>query len=475
MAPSARPDPISPAAATPDPADPVPRRGAAFAGLVADARNMCIPPDILDAAKRALVDHVGVAIGGLGEPAARGARAVAESWRAPGTARIFLGPQTNAALAAFVNATAAHCLDFDDTHAAGAGHISAPVWATALALAADRGLDEAAALRGFLAGYEVMARLGHGGTRGIGKALQERGLHPTGINGTVGAAAAAAAMAGQDAQTAAHALALAGTSAAGLVTSFGTDAKPYHAGRAAWNGILAADLAGQGLTASASVFEVGDGLLRACVQDGAVTVPPLRLDAWEIARNGYKPYACCRAAHASILAAQRLAGAGEGRPVARIRAQVHWSAQFTAGNPDPQTPLEAKFSVAYCIAAALCGHAMAIADFEPPVLWSPAIRRLLPLIEIVPVRDQPQAEARLDVWFEGGGHALAETTHFLGHPDNPMSPAQEEAKFLSLVEPALGAVRAGRLLAALRGFDSPGALLELSELLAPSGVGMGDA
>ena len=440
-------------------------RGDAFASFVASARSMPLPGHVVERAKSALVDHLGVAIGGMGEPAAQGARAVADAWRAPGNAAVILGGRTNAALAAFVNGTAAHCLDFDDTHAAGAGHISAPVWSTALAVAADRGHDEPMALRGFVVGYEIMARLGHGGTRGIGKALQERGLHPTGINGGVGAAAAVSAMSGHDTAMAANALGLAATSAAGLVGSFGTDAKPYHAGRAAWNGILAADLASQGVTAAHSLFERDAGMLHAFVQDGAVAVPEIDFRTWELDRNGYKPYACCRAAHASILAAQNLCNRLCGHTIARVRARVHWSAQFTAAHQDPQTPLEAKFSVAYCIAAALCGYGMSIRDFEHPTLADKDIRRLLPLIEIVPVRDQPQAEAYVDVWCADGLHFQGETKCFLGHPDNPMRAEQVEAKFMSLVIPAMGEQHARRLFETLVNFERPGALQEITDLV----------
>ena len=440
-------------------------RGEYFATFVANAQSMLIPERIVEKARLALIDHVAVGIGGIHEPAARGARAIADGWKAPGNAPVFLGPRTNASLAAFVNGTAAHCLDFDDTHAAGAGHISAPVWSTALAVAVDRGLDEQLALRGFIAGYEIMARLGHGGTRGIGKALQERGLHPTGINGVVGAAAAVSAMSGHDETMAANALGLAATSAAGLVGSFGTDAKPYHAGRSAWNGILAAELASKGLTASRSLFELNSGLLRAFIQDGSVEVPETSFEGWELDQNGYKPYACCRAAHASILAAQKLRGEIQGRTISRVHAKVHWSAQFTAGHTEPRTPLEAKFSVAYCIAAALSGYSMNICDFESPVLTEKEIRRLLPLIEIEPVRDQPQAEAYLEIWCQDGLHTRSETKCFLGHPENPMSIEQFETKFMSLVVPAMGESYAHRLFETVMQFERPGALQEISDML----------
>ena len=103
-------------------------RGRMIADYVAASAGRNFPAEIIDAAKVALIDHVGVAVGACNEPAALAARSVALSWRATGHARIFNGPTTSAGLAALVNGTAAHCMDFDDTHIHGSGHISAPCW-----------------------------------------------------------------------------------------------------------------------------------------------------------------------------------------------------------------------------------------------------------------------------------------------------------------------------------------------------------
>src|SRR5262245_51430845 len=155
-------------------------RGRLIADYVATARQRSFPADIIDAAKVALIDHVGVAVGACREPGAIAARKVAESWKGIGNARIFNGPTTSAGLAALVNGTAAHCMDFDDTHIHGGGHISAPCWAASLAVAADRGIDEVRTLKGFVTGFEVMARIGGGNIKGIGRNMQKRGIHPTG-------------------------------------------------------------------------------------------------------------------------------------------------------------------------------------------------------------------------------------------------------------------------------------------------------
>lgn len=441
-------------------------RGEKLAKFVAAAPGRDYPPEIIAAAKGALVDFVGVTIGSFEEPAAKATRAVAEAWGVPGKAQIFGSGTTNAAMAALVNGTMAHCQDYDDTHIGGSGHIGAPVWSAALAVAGERGLDEKAALSGFITGFEVMAHLGTGGIRGVGRNLQQCGFHPTGVHGVVGAAAASAAMQGLDEEQSANALGAAATSASGFVASFGSDSKPYHAGRAAWNGILAADLAANGFTAAKGLFEREKGMLAALIQDNRAEIPNIDFDdGWELLNNGYKPFACCRATHASIAAAHKLTAQVKGRKVKRVTSKVHYNAPFSAGKTNPQSPLECKFSVAFCIAAALEGYSMVGTDFTERMLHDPAVQAILPNVELLPQREQPQFEAYLDVWLEDGTHLQSETKLFLGHPQNPMSPEQVRAKFMSLVEPRLGAGKAERLLATLYRFDEPGALAETMALV----------
>lgn len=442
-------------------------RGEKLATFVADASGRVYPEAIIAAAKAALVDYVGVAIGSVGEPVSRATRQVAESWACPGKATIIGGARTNAAMAALVNGSMAHAQDYDDTHIGGAGHISAPCWSTALAVAEDRALDERAALSGFITGYEVMAHIGTGGIKGIGRNLQQCGFHPTGVNGVVGAAATASSMLGLGHDAAANALSIAATSASGLVASFGSDSKPYHAGRAAMNGILAADLAANGFNAARGLFERENGMLDAMIQDRRADIPDIDFnDGWELLNNGYKPFACCRATHASIQAAHKLADEVKNRKVVRVTSKVHYNAPFSAGRMNPQSPLECKFSVVFCIAAALRGYGMTAADFNEQTLRDPAVQAILPNVELLPQRDQPQFEAYLDVWLDDGSHLRSETKTFLGHPDNPMSQQQTLAKFMSLVEPVLGEKKAERLLDVLGRFETSGALRETMGLLA---------
>ena len=234
--------------------------GDAAVNFIAAAPGRSYAPDVLDAAKMCLVDWFGVALGAVNEPAARAVRRVALNWgqrHAQGKAHILLGPAVTPSAAALANGTMAHCMDYDDTHLDGAGHISGPTWAVALALAEAHGKSEREALAAFITGFEISARLGAGG---FGRKLQYKGFHPSSIFGRFSAAATAAVLLGLDRAQIANALGVAGTTAGGLNASFGTMSKPFHLGKAAMDGMLAADLAREGFEAATHLLDAQNGL-----------------------------------------------------------------------------------------------------------------------------------------------------------------------------------------------------------------------
>ena len=441
-------------------------RGQEIAAYATGALTRKLPDEVRAAAVTALVDYMGVAIGAADDATVRPVRRVAESWAAKGKARIFLGPLTTPALAALVNGTMAHAMDYDDAHQMGAGHVSCPCWSAALAVAGHLDAGERETLAAFVAGFEVMARLGGGGPAGVGRSLHRRGFHPTSIFGRVGAAVVASVLMRLDQATTERALGVAATTAGGLIGSFGTHAKPFHGGKAAMDGILAAQLAQEGFESATHLLELEKGLLDAFIQDRVVEVPPLDFDArWELLRNGYKPYASCRATHASIQAARGLAPRIAGKRVARVRAKIHPNAVVTAGKLNPRTPLECKFSVQFCIALALSGYRLVASEFTEAALRDRAVTGLLPLIELEVVKDQPQYEAHLEVTLESGEVVRGDTEIVLGHAQNPMSAKDFREKFEGLVEPVLGRQKGAELHALLEGFEQPGSLRKMMEWL----------
>ena len=447
-------------------------RSRAIAAYAAGALAREYPPAVLNAASTALVDYIGVAIGAVDEAPVRPVRAVALEWGATGNARIFLGPLTTPALAALVNATMAHAMDYDDAHQMGAGHISCPCWSAAIAVANHVGANEHDTLAAFITGFEVMARLGGGGPTGVGRNLHRRGFHPTSILGRIGAAVVAGVLMRLDERQLEYALGIAATTAGGLIGSFGTHAKPFHGGKAAMDGILAAQLAARGFESSTQLLERQQGLLDAIIQDGKVEVPPLDFDArWEILRNGFKPYASCRATHASIQAAHKLAARIVGKKIARIRAKIHPNAMVAAGKLHPRTPLECKFSISFCIALALRGYRVVATDFNAAAFTDATVTELLPRIELEVVADQPQYEAHMEVELEDGTRLREDTAIVLGHAENPMSEADFRGKFEGLVVPVLGAPKTAQLYLLLNDFSRAGNFARVMTLLEPAARG----
>ena len=441
-------------------------RGEQLSQFIYDAHQWPVPPAVLHEAKRALIDHLGVAIGAVDDAAVRAVRQVARTWNAAGEARIILGETTTPGLAAMINATMAHAADYDDTHPAGSGHPGGPCWATALAMAQAHPVSEVRVLHAFIAGFEVMAKLGGGWVPGVGRNLQRRGFHPTAIVGRAGATAVAASILGLSQEAIRNALGAAATMMGGLQKSSGTHGKPFHAGKAAMDGILAAQLAAEGF-AGAHHFYEADGWVKNFIQDGSAEIPPLDFgDSWELLTNGYKLYASCRGTHASIETARKIFPQLAGRTISRIAAKVHPMVMVNAGILNPATPLESKFSIPHCIALALSGYALTDTDFNQQTVDDPAARALLARLEIEAVDGQSASSAFISVWLEDGEVLHAHTDVYRGHPQNPLTDAELRAKFDDLTVPVLGAARSDALYQAAAHFERPGTLAQISALLA---------
>ena len=227
-------------------------RNAVEAGrFVGSAIGRNYPSDILDAAKMCLVDWCGVALGAQNEEAAAAVRKVAMNWGTNGNAQVLLGGKAAPSAAAMINGTMAHCLDYDDTHVGSTTHVSGPTVASALAVGTHLGASEQDILSAIITGFEVAARLGNG----AGQPANLRGFHATGIFGAFGATAAASVLFRLDEARARNAFGAVATQTGGLSASFGTMSKPFHAGKAALNGVLSAELAGEGFIAKEDLLE----------------------------------------------------------------------------------------------------------------------------------------------------------------------------------------------------------------------------
>ena len=224
-----------------------------------------IPDEVIEATKLHVLDVLGcgLAAHGLGV-AGEGRATMAELGTGDATA-IGLDTPLPAPHAAFANAMLCHGLDYDDTHSDSVCHITVVVVPAALAVAESLGRSGEDVLTAVTAGTEVVSRIGMAASG----AFHARGFHPTSVCGVFGATAAAARLAGLDAETTTSALGLAGSMSSGLMAYLndGTPTKPVHAGWAAQAGVLAARLAAHGAEGPAGVLDGRFGVFHAFVDD----------------------------------------------------------------------------------------------------------------------------------------------------------------------------------------------------------------
>jgi 2-methylcitrate dehydratase PrpD len=425
-----------------------------LAEFAADLRDAPVPAAAVHAAKRCVVDWFACAIPGGGLPPAT---LVADALGRGGEAEAMLIPSgrlVGARTAALVNGAAAHVIEFDDIFRDAVYHPGAPVVAAALAAAQARGKGGGALLRAVIAGYEVSTRIG----AAVSPAHYEF-WHTTGTVGCFGAAAAAAVALGLDGRRAADALGNAGTFAAGLQEAFrGSDmSKPLHAGRAAETGLLVALLAERGVGGPPGILEGrrGFGAAMARDPDWRAAVDGLGI-RWNIRATTQKNHAACGHTFAAVdgaIALTRAHGLAPER-VRRVRVGTYAKAQEVSGIADPRTPYEARFSLAYCVAAALVWGRLRLEAFQPARLADPAVRELMRRVE---VRVDPAAEAAFPKrrsatveieTTEGEVHEHRASTR-KGDPENPLTDDEIADKYRELVEPELGREAAQSLLGLL--------------------------
>lgn len=350
--------------------------------MVADADGLReLSPEIRAKAGLCLLDFLSCAIEAAPLPWSRQAAVIA----APGdAATIIAGGRSTAEDAAFTNAVAGHGLVREDMHAPSIAHLGVVVWPTLLALAEGRPVDGLALIRAAVLGYEIGGRLG----RVVITPEVARLFRPTGIVGPLAAAFAGASLLGLDAETTCSAVALAANCSAGLNEwpRHGADEMYFHPGFAARNAIRSLALAQAGARASPTIVEGPAGTVAAYARRAA----PERIALFpggdaEILAVFNKPVPACNFAQSPCQAA--IAALGEAgvdsRAIAAIRIDTYDAAINYPGcaHRGPfATPLQAKMSIVFGVAAALARGEIAEANYAR--LDDAEIQRLIGVTEL---------------------------------------------------------------------------------------------
>ena len=422
-----------------------------FASFADDYQRQPIPAGILHHAKRAVIDwHAALLPGSTAAPATLLEKALRDELDR-GPSRLALGRRATPRAAALINGTAAHTMEVDDIYREAIYHPGAPTIAAALAAADAEGATGESFLRAVIVGYEISTRIG----AAMGRP-HYRFWHSTGTAGTFGAAAAAATIYRLDRERFAHALATAATFAAGLQQAFRMDSmsKPLHAGHAAESGLLAAMAARDGVTGSLDVIEGDAGFGNAMGEkpDWAKATATLGRE-FHIEQITFKNHACCGHTFAAIdgaLEAQRQLKVSASK-IARVRVETYGEAMHVAGNANPATAAEARFSLLYVVATALAHGSVRLAAFDAARLADPVTRDLMRRIDlrVDPAIDADfpgRRAALVTIDTKDGRHSQILQTTRRGDPDLPLIDQELEEKYLELAVPVIGTAKATALL-----------------------------
>jgi 2-methylcitrate dehydratase PrpD len=455
-----------------------------------------LPADIIEHAQRAVIDWLGSALGGSIEKPARLAQQVASGFGTSRDATMFGAGRASSAAAAFANGVASHILELDDIHRGSTVHAAAPVVSAALAVAEREHADGRAFLAAVTVGYEAAFR--------IGEAVNPSHyyfFHPTGTVATFGAAAAAGSLLRLSPEQMVDALGSAGTQAAALweFNADGAMSKHLHPGKAAMNGILAADLARVGFTAATRILEGERGFFKAFTRGREGSAP--HYDAsritdglgtrWKIGENGYKLYSCCAHTHTAVdcaldvRARRRWSKNDVLRDVSGITIETYGPGFEIVKEMKPRTPYQAKFSLAYCVAAALLEGTLGLEQFAderfgPEGVRDRAVAELLRRIRVTVADDLTAkypaawpvrvaiaclAEAAGEGGFCDGAIERAASDYPRGNAENPVSTEELEKKFSALVGSRFGRQTAEAMLAALHSIERS---RDMADLFAPA-------
>ena len=395
---------------------------------------------------RCLIDGFGVVLAGS---TARGSAIVREQIAASGGAAqaTVLGAQTvraGVAQAALANAASGHAMDYDDTQLSDAPdrvfglltHPTVPVLAASLAAAEQRGVSGRAFLEAFLTGFEVECKI----AEAIHPEHYVRGYHSTGTIGTFGAAASAAKLLALTPAQTAHALGIAASMASGIRVNFGSMTKPLHAGRAAENGVTAAQLAARGFTAGDDpldgewgFFQVAGGGADRARLVGALGSP------YSIVTPGVsvKPYPCGSLGHPTMDAMLKLVTDHDVRPeqIARVRVRAGSNILNPLRYKTAKTELEAKFCLPFMMASIAIRRRAGIREFTDEFVSSAPTQALMARVDTI---FDPAIEARgfdkmrsvVDVDLNDGRKlSQASDERYRGGPDRPFTREELHAKF----------------------------------------------
>jgi 2-methylcitrate dehydratase PrpD len=456
----------------------VTRQLAAFASGL---RYADIPPEVSERTKRLILDLTGIIIRARHDAESTPSliAAVEALGLADGRCSVFGDARGYAPpAAALINGTLAHSLDFDDTHAEGSIHSSAPIVPAALAAAEMAGASGKDVIAAVVAGYEIQIRLS--------LALNpsdhyDRGFHPTATCGVFGAAAAAGKLLGMEASGIQHAFGIALSQAAGSMEFLADGAwtKRSHVGQAAQNGLICAVLAAEGFKGVQRAFEGRAGFFHAYAPNAIPERAVAGLgEVWETMRLAVKPYPSCRYSHAAIDGILSLMRAHRftAEDVEEVEIGLPETGWKIIGEPAetkaaPKSVVDGQFSMPFCAAVALRERGLAWDDYDKHLRDGTTQALCRKVKTAVDARAQAEFPANMSgaVRIRTGARAFDTfVTVPKGEPANFLNDDEFQAKFDGLCVPYLGSEKANRLADSLLTLDQANSIQAVMALSQPA-------
>jgi 2-methylcitrate dehydratase PrpD len=418
--------------------------------FIVNTKYKDIPEDVLALGRKSILDGFGLALAGSVSPMGPLIRQYVEKFSVPASKASIIGTSMKvpARFAAMANGTFIHADDYDDTQLSVAPdriyglltHPTVPVLPPVLALAELNGFTGEEITTAYHVGVEVECK--------VAEAISPRhygtGFHSTGTLGSFGSAAACAKLMKLDAKKTAYALGIVGAEAAGLRSNFGSMTKPFTAGHAAENGVVAVDFASLGWTASEEILEAKEGFFSAAGGGFDPQAIMNRLGKpWTFANPGVsiKPFPSGSLTHPAMGEMLRLAKEHNINPANVEKVDMGGNSGMMGAliHHRPENALQAKFSMEFCMAMLLLDRKAGLTEFTDPVVRRADVQQLLRKVNFYV--DQEAEKAGLNkmtsiikIHMKDGSMISGRAEFAKGHPLNPMSYEEEADKFRGCAE-----------------------------------------
>ena len=422
-----------------------------------------IPEEVKTHGKRSLLNWMGVAIGASDHNSIDMLVELSKDLQSAEQVSLFgRDEKTDLLMGVLINGTSSHIFDYDDTHLDTIHHPSGPVAPVVLALGEHLNLSGEEILCAFILGCEAELRI----SNAIYPSHYQLGWHITSTTGVFGAAIAAGILLKLDEEQLIWALGIAGTQASGLREVFGTMSKPFHPGKAAQNGLLAALLAKKGFTSSEEILEAKRGFANVLAPEHDLSKVNIEWGSqWELLKNSFKPYACGIVLHPSIDACIYLNKKVSRDDIKSIELTVNPYVLELTGKRTPKTGLEGKFSIYFTAAIAFLEGSASEKQYTDEFVKDETIIEMQKRVNVTADDTIKEDEVKAKAVLKDGTSIDYIVKHAKGSIGNPMKLEDIIHKFQGLVVNKLSTSKSEALIEGLLNVEKIESVRKLVKLM----------